>query len=282
MGQCLPAGSFLCLDGSATGNQNYVCTAGTTCGRGVCVPSGSILCGTSGTTACSAGTTCCGVTAQTKDTDMTCADAGTICPLDRQSTTTYTAQPYVYTPSTGGVVTDTPGSALTDDGSGGASMGTIGGVAGAVVLVIAVALVVIFVAKKKKSNDHSSVNVTNAAVQMTNSAAETSMAPIVAAGEVVPSYAPEPAGNFTTIEFDSATSLGFGLKEEDGATIVSSVEKGSSAHEVPLGTKIIGVHGQSTAGKSKKEVLQMIVAAKKAEPKLRITFDLEEQEQSFL
>ena len=103
------------------------------------------------------------------------------------------------------------------------------------------------------------------------------MAPIVAAGEVVPSYAPEPAGNFTTIEFDCATSLGFGLKEEDGATVVASIEKGSPAHEVPPGTKIIGVHGQSTAGKSKNEVLQMIVAAKKAEPKLRITFDLEDQ-----
>ena len=110
------------------------------------------------------------------------------------------------------------------------------------------------------------------------------MAPIVAVGEVVPSYAPEPAGNFTTIEFDCATSLGFGLKEEDGATVVASIEKGSRAYdyEVPLGTKIIGVHGQSTAGKSKKEVLQMIVLQKevlqkKAEPKLRITFDFKEQ-----
>ena len=98
----------------------------------------------------------------------------------------------------------------------------------------------------------------------------------------MPSYAPEPTGNFTTIEFDSATSLGFGLKAEDGATIVSSIEKGSPAHEVPPGTKIIGVHGQSTAGKSKKEVLQMIVLQKevlqkKAEPKLRITFDFKEQ-----
>ena len=92
----------------------------------------------------------------------------------------------------------------------------------------------------------------------------------------MPSYAPEPTGNFTTIEFDSATSLGFGLKEEDGAAIVSSVEKGSPACEVPLGTKIIGVQGQSAAGKPKKEVLQMIGAAKKAEPKLRITFDLKE------
>ena len=82
--------------------------------------------------------------------------------------------------------------------------------------------------------------------------------------------------------FIGATSLGLGLREESSAVIVSSVEKGSPAYEVPLGTKIIEVHGQSTAGKPKKEVLQMIAAAKNAEPKLRITFDLEDQEQSFL
>ena len=86
--------------------------------------------------------------------------------------------------------------------SSGTPIGPIaGGVAGAVVLVIAVALVVIFVAKKKKSNDHSSIPVTTSGVQMTKSAAETGMVPVVAAaqpvvaaGQAVPSYTPEPKG----------------------------------------------------------------------------------------
>lgn len=53
-----PVGSFCCDDDPA--NPNYVCQAGTLCGRGVCVPAGNTLCGCSGQHFCPAGTTCCG------------------------------------------------------------------------------------------------------------------------------------------------------------------------------------------------------------------------------
>eukprot|EP00965_Chrysotila_dentata_P233174 6199431-Pleurochrysis_carterae.AAC.1 len=55
-----PVGSFCCDDDPA--KPNYVCGAGSSCGRGVCVPAGSILCGCSGQHYCPAGHTCCGST----------------------------------------------------------------------------------------------------------------------------------------------------------------------------------------------------------------------------
>lgn len=97
-GQCIPAGSKLCVDGP-DGSTDYVCSAGTTCGRGACTPAGSVLCGTSGTTMCSAGTTCCGTTEATKDTDMECNGAADPCPVGRRSSTSYTSVPYVYSSS---------------------------------------------------------------------------------------------------------------------------------------------------------------------------------------
>ena len=53
-------GSFCCEDDPT--NPNYVCSAGTSCGRGICVPAGSTLCGCTGQNFCAAGTTCCGET----------------------------------------------------------------------------------------------------------------------------------------------------------------------------------------------------------------------------
>jgi len=55
-----PVGSFCCDDDPI--NPNYVCSAGTSCGRGICVPARSTLCGCSGQHYCAAGTTCCGNT----------------------------------------------------------------------------------------------------------------------------------------------------------------------------------------------------------------------------
>ena len=55
-----PVGSYCCYDDPA--RPNYVCSAGFSCGRGVCVPAGSLLCGCSGQTFCPAGSTCCGST----------------------------------------------------------------------------------------------------------------------------------------------------------------------------------------------------------------------------
>jgi len=131
-GQCIHTGSMLCIDGhdSAT---DYVCPAGTSCGRGVCVPAGATLCGTSGTKTCPASTRCCGRTAATKNTDMTCNNIFPLsdqCPIDRLSSTVYIAMPYIYIPS----VASMAGSF----GLGGSSpIGPIiGGVAGVVVLCV--------------------------------------------------------------------------------------------------------------------------------------------------
>ena len=91
-GQCLVAGSFLCIDAG-----DYVCPSGTSCGRGVCVPAGRQLCGSSGTTSCLAGTTCCGTSASTRNSEpFTCRNSLDPCPLDYVSDTSYIATPYVY------------------------------------------------------------------------------------------------------------------------------------------------------------------------------------------
>ena len=55
-----PVGSYCCYDDPA--RPNYACSAGFSCGRGRCVPAGSVLCGCSGQTYCPAGSTCCGST----------------------------------------------------------------------------------------------------------------------------------------------------------------------------------------------------------------------------
>ena len=96
------------------------------------ITAGSHLCGTSGTTTCRAGTTCCGVTAETKDTDMTCSGVGNMCPVDRLSTVAYISVPYVYL-------------------SGGGSMGIIIGAAvGAVVVLGAIGAVIFCCLKNMK------------------------------------------------------------------------------------------------------------------------------------
>ena len=142
----------------------------------MCVPAGSTLSGTSGITTCSAGSICCGVTAQTKDSDMTCYGVeDPLCPFGRQSTTTYIHMPYMYTgirgtgvdsattasspppPQLAGASSPPPpqlaggGSAQTRrDGSGSAPIGIIiGGSIGAVAL-IGLAGVAFYCTQKKK------------------------------------------------------------------------------------------------------------------------------------
>jgi hypothetical protein len=69
-----PVGSYCCYDDPA--RPNYVCSAGFSCGRGVCVPAGSVLCGCSGQTYCLAGSKCCG---------STCCPIGQWCGGDENS-----------------------------------------------------------------------------------------------------------------------------------------------------------------------------------------------------
>jgi hypothetical protein len=69
-----PVGSYCCYDDPA--RPNYPCSAGFSCGRGRCVPAGSVLCGCSGQTSCPAGSTCCG---------STCCTIGKFCGGDANS-----------------------------------------------------------------------------------------------------------------------------------------------------------------------------------------------------
>ena len=77
-----------------------------------------------------------------------------------------------------------------------------------------------------------------------------------------------------TIYFESSQPLGIGLKQEGGAVVVSNVEKASAACDVPLGTQILAVSGESCAGKTKAAVVEMVKVAKANGTAFSVTFNL--------
>ena len=154
-----------------------------------------------------------------------------------------------------GGIADAPSSALTSDDSGGASMGIIGGVAGALVLLIAIALVAFFITKKKKKLQTTTITAATAdGIAMGVSASSDVKNMDVAT-------LAEPATE-QLVTFEEG-SLGIGLHDADGAVRVSSVEAGSQAdkNEVLVGSILLGVNDAPTTGLEKATVLLMIKSA---------------------
>ena len=77
------------------------------------------------------------------------------------------------------------------------------------------------------------------------------------------------------VTFESASPLGMGVKVEAGQVLMSSVEKSSPAAQIPVGTKVLRVNGQSCVGKQKGEVLEMVKEAKGAGTTLQVGFSVE-------
>jgi len=164
-GQCIPPTYSLCEDGPATG-PDYQCAPTQSCGRGECVPATFTLCGTSGTTMCAATETCCGITVETKDTDMVCNELMDTCPLEQRSDTTYRSPAYISPAKRAGSA-----NLSTEDDED--SMGPIIGAAvGGVVVIGAIVLGVVRMKKLKAKDPNQVVSVTvNTvnSVQMTSS-----------------------------------------------------------------------------------------------------------------
>ena len=77
------------------------------------------------------------------------------------------------------------------------------------------------------------------------------------------------------VTFSSDSSFGIGLVQKGDHVVVSSVESWSAAAAAgPLGAKIKAVNETSCAGKSKDEILVMLVDAKHAGRQLMLTFEM--------
>ena len=74
------------------------------------------------------------------------------------------------------------------------------------------------------------------------------------------------APTILTITFPNNAPLGIGLKEDGDKVFVSSVEPTSAAAAVPIGSTIKEINGMSLAGKSRDEVLAMVIDAKASGP----------------
>ena len=76
-----------------------------------------------------------------------------------------------------------------------------------------------------------------------------------------------------TISFKSDQPMGVGIKQQGDNVVFATVDAGTPAAKVPVGSKIIAVNETSCTGLSKDDVVGAIKAAKAAAPSFKITVD---------
>ena len=154
----------------------------------------------------------------------------------------------------------------------------IGGAAGGIIVLGIVIGVGIYLAtKKKRPSAPTTVTITSTPTATHNvGGIDLEEMGTVSAARPSSMETPRKSDNDATmqsIEFSANGPLGITLKQmENGTVEMSGVEPSSAAAAVPIGSTVEAINGTSCAGKSKDEVMVMIIDAKSAGP-VTVTFE---------